>query len=289
MATSVPTNQAVLVTGASTGIGKAIVERLVADGVPVFAAVRDLSTVEPNPLVTPVRLEVTSAEEAATAAKTVQAALGGNLLRGIVNNAGIGVGGPLEFLDLDELRRQFEVNLFGQVAVTQAFLPILREQGPADPRIVFTSSIAGRVSPPFMGPYGASKHALNAIAESMRIELHPWGFEVSVLAPGNVATPIWDKSRAEVKSISESLPESAVERYGDRINEFGNIMNTAEARGIAPSVVAAAAHHALYARRPKHEYLIGPDAKQMAVASSLLPSRLFDRLVMREMGRLGKG
>ena len=120
---------AVLVTGASTGIGRAIVERLSRDGTHVFAAVRDLSTVDEHPLVTPVRLDVTSAEEAKAAADTVRDGLGDLKLRGVVNNAGIAVGGPLEFVDLDEVRRQFEVNVIGQIAVTQAFLPIQRGHG----------------------------------------------------------------------------------------------------------------------------------------------------------------
>src|SRR5262245_46870180 len=146
---------AVLVTGASTGIGKAIVERLAADGHRVFAAVRDLSAVDDHPLVTAVRLDVTSEAEAHAAASTVRAALGESRLRGIVNNAGIVVAGPLEFLELDDVRRQLEVNVIGQLAVTQAFLPVLREQGVADPRLVFMGSIASRVAFPFLGPYAA--------------------------------------------------------------------------------------------------------------------------------------
>lgn len=276
-------HEAVLVTGASTGIGRAIVERLSTGGTHVFAAVRDLATVDDHPNVTPVRLDVTSAEEAKAAADTVQDALGERRLRGLVNNAGIGIGGPLEFIDLDEVRRQFEVNLVGQIAVTQAFLPILRDQGVDDPRIVFTSSIGGRVASPFIGPYAASKHALNGMAESLRRELLPWGFRVCVLAPATVSTPIWDKSKSEVAAVVDGLPPRAIELYGDAIDSMQSIIDGANDAGIPPSQVADAAHHALFSRRPKAEYLIGREAKMMAVASRLVPYRSFDKLVLRVM------
>lgn len=277
------TPEAVLVTGASTGIGRAIVDRLAGDGTRVFAAVRDLSTVDDHPLVTAIRLDVTSAEEARSAAETVRDALGATQLRGIVNNAGIAVGGPLEFIDLDDVRRQFEVNVIGQIAVTQAFLPILREHGPPDPRIVFTSSIGSRVAAPFIGPYAASKHALNGVAESLRRELLPWGFRVSVLEPATVSTPIWDKGKDDVAGVVDGLPPRGLELYGDAIGSMQAIVDGANESGIAPSVVADAAHHALFSRRPKAEYLVGREAKMMVTASTVLPYRAFDRLVVRTM------
>lgn len=276
-------HEAVLVTGASTGIGQAIVERLAADGTHVFAAVRDLSTVDDHPNVTAVRLDVTSAEEAKAAADTVRDVLGDRRLRGVVNNAGIGVGGPLEFIDLDEVRRQLEVNLIGQIAVTQAFLPILRDQGVDDPRIVFTSSIGGRVASPFVGPYAASKHALNGMAESLRRELLPWGFRVSVLAPATVSTPIWEKAQDEVADLVDGLPPRAIELYGDAIGSMKSIVAGANDAGIPPSQVADAAHHALFSRRPKAEYLVGREAKLMATVSRVVPYRTFDKMVLRVM------
>jgi len=275
--------EAVLVTGASTGIGRAIVERLAQGGTQVYAAVRDLSTVDEHPLVTPVRLDITSADEAKAAADSVRDALGDTKLRGVVNNAGVGVGGPLEFIDLDEVRRQFEVNVVGQIAVTQAFLPLLRDHGPSDPRIVFTSSIGGRIASPFIGPYAASKHALNGIAESLRRELLPWGFRVSVLAPATVSTPIWDKAASQVKDVVDALPPRGVELYGKAIESMQSIVAGSNDAGIPPSKVADAAHHALFSRRPKAEYLVGREAKTMATASTLIPSRTFDKLVLRVM------
>ena len=275
--------EAVLVTGASTGIGEAMVQNLADNNIRVFAAVRDLSSVPDHPLVTPVRLDVTSTEEALAAAETVRGALGDTKLRGLVNNAGIAVGGPLEFVDLDEFRKQLEVNVIGQLAVTQAFLPLLREHGSA--RIVFTSSIGGRVAAPFIGPYAASKHALNGMAESLRRELKPWGMGVSVLAPASVATPIWDKAGDQIDEVTGTLPPRAMELYGGTIESMRGMASSARTGGIPASKVAEAAHHALFSRRPKAEYLIGTEAKIMATASNLLPYRTFDKAVLREIAK----
>ncbi|MDX6277954.1 MAG: hypothetical protein QOJ72_2082 [Nocardioidaceae bacterium] len=277
------TPEAVLVTGASTGIGKAIVENLAADNIRVFAAVRDLSTVAEHPLVTPVRLDISSSQEALDAAEVVRSALGESKLKGVVNNAGIAVGGPLEFLDLDEFRRQLEVNVIGQLAVTQAFLPLLREHGSA--RIVFTGSIGGRVAAPFIGPYAASKHALNGMAESLRRELKPFGMGVSVLAPATVSTPIWDKAGDQFDEIIDALPPRAIELYGDTIGSMRRLTENASGGGIPASQVAEAARHALFSRRPKAEYLIGREAKMMATASNLLPYRVFDKAVLTQIGK----
>lgn len=276
------TSDAVIVTGASTGIGQAMVEHFAANRVRVFAAVRDVSTVAEHPLVTPVRLDITSSQEAQDAAGFVSEALGETRLRGIVNNAGIAVGGPLEFLDLDELRRQLEVNVVGQLAVTQAFLPLLREHDKG--RIVFTSSIGGRIAAPFIGPYAASKHALNGMAESLRRELLPWGIGVSVLAPATVATPIWDKADHDIDQITDALPPAAIERYGAVIESMRRISRQARTGGIPASRVAEAAHHAVFARRAKAEYIIGREARIMATAANLLPFRTFDKAVLKQIG-----
>lgn len=274
---------AVLVTGASSGIGQAIVEFLSSRDVRVFAAARDLSSVAKHPLITPVRLDVTSAEEARAAAASVRESLAGGRLTGLVNNAGIAIGGPLEFIDLDEFRRQMEVNVVGQVCVTQAFIPLLRESGAG--RIVFTSSIGGRVAAPYIGPYAASKHALNGMAESLRRELLPWKIGVSVLAPATVATPIWDKATTEMKELVDGLSPEATELYGDAIGSLQGLIGGAKAGGIPPSKVAEAAHHALFSRRPKAEYIIGSEAKMMALASNLLPYRTFDKAVQSQISK----
>lgn len=276
------TPDAVIVTGASTGIGKAMVDNFAANGIRVFAGVRDLSTVDEHPLVTPVRLDITSAQEISDAVELVAEALGDDTkLRGIINNAGVAVAGPLEFIDLDEFRRQLEVNVVGQLAVTQAFLPLLRQHGKG--RIVFTSSIGGRVAAPLVGPYAASKHALNGMAESLRRELIPWGIGVSVLAPATVATPIWDKAVTDMDDVIAALPPRGVELYGPSIEPMRALSKSARTSGIPASKVAEAAHHAVFARRPKAEYLVGAQAKGIAAASNLLPYRTFDKAVRKQL------
>ncbi|MDB5092090.1 MAG: Oxidoreductase, Glucose/ribitol dehydrogenase family, partial [Candidatus Eremiobacteraeota bacterium] len=187
--------EAIVVTGASTGIGAAAAAELARLGYVVFAGVRsdaDASAVcALHENVRALRLDVTSAAEVAAAAGAVAAS--GLALQGVVNNAGIAVAGPLEYLPVDEWRRQFEVNLFGAVTVTQAFLPLLR---PARGRLVFVGSVSGRLATPFIAPYSASKFALRAVTDALRIELFPFGLSVSLIEPGSVKTPIWQKGRA---------------------------------------------------------------------------------------------
>ncbi len=273
----------VVVTGASTGIGRAIVTHLVDQRVRVVAAVRTLSDAPENPLVTPVRLDVTSADEARAAAEVVAGLVGDDGLHGLVNNAGIAVGGPLEHVALDELRRQLEVNVVGQVAVTQAFLPLLHRRG-RGARIVFTGSVSGRVGLPMVGPYAASKHALHGLAESWRRELRPFGIGVSVLAPGAVSTPIWAKAGTDMEDVVAGLPAEGRERYGEVIAGVRGYVSGADEAGIPPEAVARAAHHALFSRRPKAEYLLGTDARA-ATLSWTLPYRALDALIDRQMRR----
>lgn len=270
-----------LVTGASTGIGRAIVEDLVAQGTPVFAGVRTLADAPPHDLVTPVRLDVTSADDISAAATLIEERAGKAGLRGLVNNAGIGVGGAIEFLDLDELRRQLEVNLIGQLAVTQACIPLLRSHGHG--RIVFLGSVASRVGIPFMSPYVASKHAIVGVAESLRRELAPWGIAVSTLLPGAIATAIWDKVEASSEQLRASMPPEALQLYGDTFDAMDHFLTASGKAGIPPAKVAEVAHKALFARRPRAEYVVGSDARGLFTLSALLPSRTVDSLMARQL------
>jgi short-subunit dehydrogenase len=149
---------------------------------------------------------------------------------------------------------------------------------------VFTSSIGGRIAAPFIGPYAASKHALNGMAESLRRELKPFGMGVSVLAPATVSTPIWDKAGGQIDELVAGLPPRAIELYGDTIESMRSIADNSTEGGIPASKVAEAAHHALFSRRPKAEYLVGREAKIMATASNLMPYRTFDKAVLRQIG-----
>jgi NAD(P)-dependent dehydrogenase (short-subunit alcohol dehydrogenase family) len=276
----------VVVTGASTGIGHATALALDRAGFRVFAGVRKqadaakLRTAGSERL-EPLLLDVTDAAAIAAAAKHVEAALGGAGLGGLVNNAGIGIGGPLEFLELDELRRQLEVNVVSVVAVTQAFLPLLRR---ARGRIVNVGSIGGRLSQPLVGPYGASKFALEAISESERMELAPFGIEVALIEPGAIATAIWEKTESYAQAMLERLPAQATDLYGDATRSVLTALERQKRVAIPPDAVARAIEHALTAARPKARYLVGTDARIQALLARFLPDRWRDALIVRFMG-----
>src|SRR3954453_17871577 len=206
----------VLVTGASTGIGEATALGLQKAGFRVFAGVRkpeDGGRLRAAGVTVIQPLDVTKSEDVEAAVKTVEEALDGTPLRGIVNNAGIGLGGPLEALDLDDFRKTLEVNTTSQLAVTQAFLPLLRK---SKGRIVNMSSIGGRVAQPFAGPYIASKFALEGVSDVLRADLLGWGIEVIAIEPGTIATPIWEKSSREAESVLENLTPELRDLYGKR-------------------------------------------------------------------------
>jgi NAD(P)-dependent dehydrogenase (short-subunit alcohol dehydrogenase family) len=283
----------VLITGASTGIGRACALRLAAHGWRVFAGVRsddagrDLLASAPGggsagessatgaeATLTPLRLDVTDPDQIAAAASAV-----GDRLDGLVNNAGIGVGGPLELVSPEELRQQFDVNVLGQVAVTRALLPALRT---ARGRIVLISSVGGRVSVPFNGPYAASKHAIEAIGDALRGELHSSGIAVSLVEPGSVKTPIWEKARATAQAVQ--VPPELEREYGHVRDAFTKVIDDSARRGVPPERVAATIEQALTARRPRARYLVGADAHGMVAAHAILPSALFDRLLRRVLG-----
>jgi len=263
-----PSPRAVLVTGASTGIGRATALYLLARGFRVFASVRRMEDAEGLPGASPVLLDVESAESIRAASDAVASALDGGVLDGLVNNAGIAVSGPLEFLEVADLKRQFEVNVFGQVAVTQALLPLLRRSDRA--RIVNMSSISGRITAPLLGPYSMSKFALEAFSDALRRELAPFGLWVSVVEPGAIKTPIWEKGVDTSKEILARMPPRALELYRGRIELLTNRAREMGARGAAPERVAEAVYHALTARRPKTRYLVGFDAKVTAKLAWLL-------------------
>jgi NAD(P)-dependent dehydrogenase (short-subunit alcohol dehydrogenase family) len=211
-----------------------------------------------------------------------QIAGGGGSLDGVVNDTGIGRGGPLEYLPLETWREQLEVNVLGQVAVTKAMLPFIRA---AHGRIVFIGSISGKVATQLTGPYGASKFAIEAIGESLRSELRPWGISVSVVEPAAVKTPIWDKTRQEADRLERALPEEARTRYpseAHRGDPQGHPDPAAARR--EPGTVAAVVEHALFSRRPKTRYLAGADARVQALLVRWLPDRPREAIIRRFAG-----
>ncbi len=275
-------HDAVLVTGASSGIGAAVVERLDRLGFRVLAGVRsdvdaDALRASRSSRVTPVRLDVTDPVQIAAAAEIVGEQAGGRLA-GLVNNAGVARGGPLEYLDLEELRDQLEINLIGQLAVTQAMLEHLRR---ATGRIVMVGSISGRVSAPNLGPYAASKHALAALTESLRAELAAWKIRVALVEPGSIQTAIWDKADDTAARVRAELPTEAIARYGGLLDHTEAVIAQSKKHAAPASKVADAVEHALTARRPKPTYVVGRDARAAAALLRVLPHRLRAALVRR--------
>jgi NAD(P)-dependent dehydrogenase (short-subunit alcohol dehydrogenase family) len=275
----------VVITGASSGIGEASALHLEKLGFHVFAGARKAEDGErlrneSTGNVIPISIDVTDQESIQTAATRVAEAVGDRGLAGLVNNAGVAISGPLEFIPIDELRRQLEVNLVGQVAVTQAFVNLLRK---GRGRVVNISSIGGRIALPFAGPYAASKFGIEAISDSLRRELRPWGIEVSVIEPGSVATKIWEKGTAKARELSENLPPEGHELYGGMIAKMQKLAAETAARGIPPEEVAKEVAHALTASKPKTRYLVGRDAKMRARVSGLVSDRTFDRLIARTL------
>ncbi|HSJ06114.1 MAG TPA: SDR family oxidoreductase [Longimicrobiales bacterium] len=292
------TRPAVLVTGASRGIGEACVRRLVRDGWRVFAGVRTDAAAarlqsELGDAVLPVILDVTDPALIRAAASTIEADTGHDGLTALVNNAGIAVAGPLEFLPIDEFRRQLEVNVTGQIAVTQACLPLLRRARMSAPRgqrdragrIIFMSSVSGRSALPLLGPYAASKFALEAAADALRVELRPFGIRVVLVEPGVILTPIWDTSLASARRAGERMPAEAYTWYGRSLDGLAGMVESGM-RGLPPESVAGVVARALAAPRPRARYVVGRDARARILMQTLLPVGVRDRIVAFAMKRL---
>jgi len=310
VATEGETPPAVLVTGASTGIGRAVALALARGGFMVFAGVRSEESVaqlhdDDGKLsgasggIVPLRFDVTDEEAIGRAARTIEERVGPAGLYGLVNNAGVVVAGPMEFLPLDDLRSQLEVNVVGQVAVTQAMLPLLRRareaqagaasgaaearqaEARAAGRIVFVGSISGLVSSRMLGAYAASKFAIEALGDAFRLELEPWGLQVAIVEPGRVRTPIWDKSLGDGEERLTRMPQQVRELYHDTIRAISEGVADVEAGGIEPAGVARAVLHALTARRSRTRYRVGVDAHVVRWLRLVLSDRWMDRFLRR--------
>jgi NAD(P)-dependent dehydrogenase (short-subunit alcohol dehydrogenase family) len=271
----------VLITGAGRGIGRFATLRLARAGWDVFAGVRNddqgrALAAELPERITPVRLDITSADDVAALD-----ALLPQQLSGVVNNAGIAVGGPVEALPPAEWRRQFDVNLFGQIAVTQAVLPRLRGSGG---RIVFVSSVSGRVSTPMTGAYNASKFALEATADALRMELRPWHVKVSLIEPAQTDTSMWQDAEATLDEGVAALSAEHRELYRKHIEGARKAIPRIRKLASDPEGVAAAIERALTARRPRARYAIGANAKVQALLSAITPTPLFDATVSKGTG-----
>jgi NAD(P)-dependent dehydrogenase (short-subunit alcohol dehydrogenase family) len=281
--------RSILVTGASTGIGRAAALALLARGFRVFAGVRnDAAAValreeapgEARERLETLALDVTDAGQVGAAAQRLDRELGEAGLWGLFNNAGISVNGPIEHLGLEGLRRQLEVNVIGQVAVTQAMIPLLRR---ARGRVVTTGSVAGFIALPGLAPYAMSKHAMEAFSDSLRRELKPWGIEVSLLEPGAIATDIWQKGQRDADEVERAWPPQVVEHYGPLIAALRKAAAMSERRASPTDVVTRAVVHAFTAAKPRTRYRMGRDSSVQKIIS-MLPDRWADAVLMKALG-----
>jgi NAD(P)-dependent dehydrogenase (short-subunit alcohol dehydrogenase family) len=277
--------RSILITGASTGIGAGCAVGLARRGYSVYAGVRKPAdgqrlVAEAGQGLVPVILDVTRAETIAATYKTLEEALGKRGLDALFNNAGISLAGPIEFLSLDDLRRQLEVNVVGQVAVTQAFLPLLRK---ARGRIITTGSVGGFVATPFLAAYNMSKYAMEAFADALRVELKPQGIEVVLLQPAAIATEIWDKGSEAAEPYTKNPPPGFTELYGGFLAGVQKFVAEGKERGHPPQVVLDAVVHALESSKPRTRYIMGQGATLRRVLRRL-PDRLRDRVLLSALG-----
>lgn len=277
------TTRYVLVTGASKGIGKATALHLDKLGFHVFAGVRketdaEILQNEATERLQTLFIDVTNSEQIAAVAEQITQKVGETGLYGLVNNAGMGEPAPLEAIKLNHLRYQLEVNLIGQVAVTQSVLPLIRK---TTGRIINISSIGGRVVMPLMGAYHMSKFALEAMTDALRLELKPWGIDVISIEPGAIATDIWEVTTARAHERLAEMPKDLNEMYQDQIDSVFATTEGQAKRAIPAQVVADVIEKALTTKRPKTRYLVGPDAKFVGRLRTILPDRWLDFLVKR--------
>ena len=273
----------IVVTGASTGIGLAIAQLFLQHGWRVFGSVRkqaDADRLAATGIV-PLVFDVTDADAIARAAAQVAEAIGNNTLQGLVNNAGLAIGGPMLNLPIEKLRYQMEVNLIGPAMVTQAFAPLLgtdtaRTGKPG--RIVQMSSVAGSTSFPFMGAYAASKHALEGMSEALRRELALFGISVSIIAPGAIVTPIWQKADLSDMDQYSSTP------FGPALAKFQQLFAKIGRSGLPASRVADATWHAITASKPRVKYLVIPRKFREWTLPRLLPTRMTDKFIGKMLG-----
>lgn len=279
--------KSVVVTGSSTGIGWGAAKVLIKKGFRVFGSVRKQADAERlqkefGANFVPLIFDVTDMPAVSKAAAQVSAALNGETLAGLVNNAGVAVPGPLLHLSIDEFRHQLDVNITGQLIVTQSFAPLLgadRARKGKPGRIVMISSIGGKNASPFVGPYNASKFGLEGFSESLRRELMLFGIDVIIIAPGAVATPIWDKADAIDVSQYAGTP------YAPSLDTIKKFMLENGRKGFAPEKLGRAIHKALTAARPKTRYTVTPDPLQNIMVNTL-PKRMVDRMYAKRLGLL---
>ncbi|HET7666817.1 MAG TPA: SDR family NAD(P)-dependent oxidoreductase [Mycobacterium sp.] len=281
--------KSVVVTGSSTGIGRACALMLDRNGFRVFAGVRkdadgNALRSAASPSLTPVHIDVTNAVSVQAMADRVKAAVGKAGLDGLVNNAGTTLPCPVEYLSLEDFRRQLEVNLVGPLAVTQALLPLLRQ---THGRVVNVTSAAGRAGVPLMAPYVSAKHGLEGLSDVMRLEFRQLGIHVAVIEPGFVGTSMGGKLQRDTVAALSSLPDDGRRRYGPALQKLAEEISRHAQAGSPPDVIAESILHALTSERPRTRYPAGAGAKRMLFMRRILPDRQFDKIILRAGGLEG--
>jgi NAD(P)-dependent dehydrogenase (short-subunit alcohol dehydrogenase family) len=283
-----PTARSIVITGASSGIGRATALRLTQKGWRVFAAVRKESdapqvSAGASGALETVLLDVTDGESIVNAAREVAARLEGRGLDGLFNNAGIGLLSPVECVSLDKLREIFEINLFGQIATVQAFLPLIRK---SRGRIINTGSVGDHLTPPFGGPLSSSKAAFASMSAALRLELRPQGIEVCVIEPGSINTPAVEKTLGGIEKTIAGLSPDGAALYGEPMRRMARTFVENEHAGSPPEVVAEVVERALTDRNPRTRYPAGKDSVKLALLARFLPEKWLDIAVLRTFGLL---
>jgi NAD(P)-dependent dehydrogenase (short-subunit alcohol dehydrogenase family) len=276
--------KSVVITGASSGIGRASMSQMQEAGWRVFATVRketDRDKLRSETNIYPVLMDVQDPASISLAAAEIKSQLNGRGLDGLVNNAGVGWVRPLEYASLRDLREIFEINVFGQIAVAQGLLPSLRK---VRGRIVNITSVGVNIAIPFGGLLNASKCAFGMLSDTLRLEMHPFGVRVCAVEPGAISTPAVDKTLGDIEQVIADLSADAQARYGDMLRTFARKAYAREKAGSSPDVVARAVHHALTSARPKIRYRVGKHARLMATLPKLIPESILDALRLRMFG-----
>jgi len=276
----------VLITGSSTGIGFACATYLDKQGFKVFAGIRNAADAgklkaSASDRLTPILLDVTNPESIQKAFDFVKNKVGEAGLSGLINNAGIGIASPVEFFPMSDLRRLFDVNVFGQISVIQTFLPLLRQ---AKGRIINIGSIGDRITMPFGGALCASKSAFASFTEAMRLELSSWGIKVCLIEPASISTPAVDKVKVGNEKSIENLSTEGARLYASNFRLFTQRAIEREKNGSQPEVVANVVYHALTTKQPKTRYLVGKDSNLLATLAKWMPDPVLDKIRLRIFG-----
>jgi NAD(P)-dependent dehydrogenase (short-subunit alcohol dehydrogenase family) len=284
-------NRWIVVTGSSTGIGRTTVFALARAGFYVLAGVRkdadaasiteEASKAGVAERIEPILLDVTDESHIKSLASRLNQLGEGDELFGLVNNAGTAYAGPIEALSRDVWEKQFATNFIGPTMVTAALIPSLRK---SKGRIVSVGSVAGRASLPFMAPYVSSKFAMEGWTDALRIELAPDGIQVSIVEPGAISTPIWDKGAGHGREVAESLSPALRQRYGPSMEAMEKASARSATGATSPDAVARVITRAMTAKKPRSRYLMGRDARLQVFLRAILPNRTVDAILVRVLG-----